>query len=364
MLDEWGLLGKEVVAIDGTKIKASNNKKRNMNRDSLSRRLMAIDARVAEYMEELDRNDLADEDKPEIDVAAVLKGLMSRKQKYEGYLQELEASGENEISLTDPDARLMGNNRGGVDVCYNVQSAVDAKHHIIVEMNVINNPADHGQLSVMAKRVKKRLKIKRSFTVLADTGYYNGPDLKRCKKNKITAIVARQKTGKDAPDTSYNADKFVYTPGTDYFTCPAGSRLNRTGAKDRRTYENRNACRECDVKDKCTRTKYRKITVSHYEKIFNDADRRLAENKELYRQRQMLVEHPNGTVKHTMNGGYFLLRGLRKVRGEVALLFLGYNLKRAFKILGFKEMMAKIQAYSLHFLSCFCETGIREAQLT
>ena len=175
ILDGWGLLGKEVFAIDGTKIKASNNKKLNFSKKKLADRIARIDEKITSFVAELEKNDNAEETTAQrVNVEEALASLKERKEEYEAYLSLLERAGENEISKVDPDSRLMGNNRGGVDVCYNVQSAVDAKHCLAVEVNVTNNPSDHGQLSVMSKRVKKRLKIKRSFTVLADKGYYNG----------------------------------------------------------------------------------------------------------------------------------------------------------------------------------------------
>lgn len=353
MLDGWDLLGKELFAVDGSKIRASNNKKRNFSKKKLEDRLKRIDEKIDGYMKELDVNDKNEDATPAINVQATLESLNKRKQEYEEHVKKLEESGQNEVSLTDPDSRLMGNNRGGVEVSYNVQSGVDAKHSLVVEVNVTNNPSDHGQLSVMSKRIKKRLKIKDSFTVLADKGYYNGPDLKRCKKYKIRAIVARQKAGRDAPDTAYNADKFTYDERKDCYICPAGQVLKRTGTKESRLYQNKKVCANCTNKAKCTTGSSKRISVSHYQKIFSDTDRLLAENMGLYKRRQMIVEHPLGTIKHNMNAHYFLLRTIKKVRGEVALLFLAYNLKRALSVLGFEGLMERLKALSIVFFHLF-----------
>lgn len=348
ILDGWGLLGKEVFAIDGTKIKASNNKKLNFSKKKLADRIARIDEKITSFVAELEKNDNAEETTAQrVNVEEALASLKERKEEYEAYLSLLERAGENEISKVDPDSRLMGNNRGGVDVCYNVQSAVDAKHCLAVEVNVTNNPSDHGQLSVMSKRVKKRLKIKRSFTVLADKGYYNGEDLLRCKKNKIVTIVARQKVGREAPDKEYNADKFTYVENKDCYLCPLGQVLERTGTKESRVYQNKKACEECPERAKCTTGSFKRLSISHYQKIFTATDKRLLENLQLYRRRQMIVEHPLGTIKRSMNGYYFLLRTIKKVRGEVALLFFAYNLKRVQNILGQKELMKRLAALLL-----------------
>ena len=252
---------------------------------------------------------------------------------------------------------LMGNNRGGVDVCYNVQSAADGKHHIVTNFDVITSPVDHGQLGRMVKRVQKTLRI-RQFYALADKGYYNGKDLQRCKRYKVRTIVSKQKGSdpKDQPEQFHN-DKFAYNKEADTYTCPAGKTLhphNKKTAK-RRNFFNKTACGECSHRDQCTtgERSYRTIARGQYGDIYDEVDKRTKENMELYRLRQQIVEHPFGTVKHTMNGYYFLLRRRRKVRTEVALLFLGYNLKRAYNVLGFREIMARLDAISVRFSAFF-----------
>jgi len=352
ILDGWGLIGKEIFAIDGTKIKASNNKKLNFSKKKLVDRIARIDDKIALFVTELENNDQAEEAPAQrVNVEDALASLKKRKEEYEACLSLLEITGDNEVSIVDPDARLMGNNRGGVEVSYNVQSAVDAKHCLAVEVNVTNNPSDHGQLSVMSKRVKKRLKIKRSFIVLADKGYYNGEDLFRCKKNKIVTIVARQKAGREAPNKEFNADKFTYVEGKDCYICPLGQELKRTGTRASRVYQNKKACEKCAEKTKCTTGVAKRFSVSHYQNVFIETDKRLADNLELYRRRQMIVEHPLGTIKRSMNGYYFLLRTIKKVRGEVALLFFAYNLKRVQNILGQQELMRRLTSLLLCLFS-------------
>jgi len=282
ILDGWGLIGKEIFAIDGTKIKASNNKKLNFSKKKLVDRIARIDDKIALFVTELENNDQAEEAPAQrVSVEDALASLKKRKEEYEACLSLLEITGDNEVSIIDPDARLMGNNRGGVEVSYNVQSAVDAKHCLAVEVQVTNNPSDHGQLSVMSKRVKKRLKIKRAFTVLADKGYYNGEDLFRCKKNKIITIVARQKAGREAPDKDYNADKFTYIEGKDCYICPLGQVLKRTGTRASRIYQNKMACEKCPEKKKCNTGVLKRFSVSQYQNVFTEADKRLADNLEL-----------------------------------------------------------------------------------
>jgi len=352
----WDLIGGELVAIDGMKIKASNNKKTNYSRKKLADRIARLDVQISEYIQKLDENDVCEKGN-DVNAAKLLGEISSRKEKYERYLKTLDETGKNELSEVDPDAKLMGNNRGGVDVCYNVQSAADAKHHIVTNFDVVTSPVDHGQLGKMVKQVKKTLKVKR-FTALADKGYYNGVDLKRCKRYKVKTIVSKQKPSdpKDQPK-EFNNDKFTYSKETDTYTCPTGKTLyphNKNSAK-RRNFFNKTACRDCPDVEKCAGGKkgYRTVTRSQYGDIYDEVDRRTKNNIHLYKLRQQIVEHPFGTVKHTLHGGYFLLRTRRKVRTEVALLFLGYNLKRAYNILGVREIMARLDAFSMRSLAFF-----------
>ena len=356
----WDLIGGELEAFDGSKFKASNNKKNNFSRKKIKSRLAAIDEKIDNYLAELeaqDKQDNAAESSTPPKKPIELQELEARKEQYEQYKKQLEETGANELSTVDPDARLMGNNRGGVDVAYNVQSAADAKHHIVVAYDVSNNPSDQNQLGNMVKKVKRILKVKR-FIALADKGFYNGKDLLRVKKQKVLAIVARQKpSDSKALSKTYRTENFQYNESTNTYTCPHGHILttrNKRTAK-RWRYFNKAACKSCPHQSQCLmgKSKYRTVTRSPYSQIYDQTDKRFAENKELYKRRQEIVEHPFGTVKHAMNGGYFLLRTRRKVRAEVALLFLGYNLKRALNVLGFDEIMAKLDAISAGF-NVFC----------
>ena len=342
----WELIGGKNIAFDGSKFKASNNKKLNFSRKKIDDRLARLYEQIKKYLDDIETADKNDNEKP-TDTTGLQK-LLERKELYEEYKNRLDESGENELSAVDPDARLMGNNRGGVDVAYNVQSAVDGKHNIILEYDVSMNPADHGQLGSMVKKIKRKLKFKR-FTALADKGYYNGSDLLRVKRNKVTAIVSKQKPAKpkDRPE-EFDLDKFKYNAESDTYTCPMGHELRTTNKnKDkRRDYHNKAACAECPHKSECVtgKLRFRRIGRNEYADIYEETDQRFEKNKDIYRLRQQIVEPPFGTVKHNMNGGYFLLRTRRKICAEVALLFLGYNLKRAVKILGFEGIMARLNS--------------------
>jgi len=345
----WELVDGELIAIDGSKIKASNNKKNNFSRKKIDARLQRIEAKIKQYMDELETTDKTEDTsyQEQSEKIAQLQQLLERKEQYDEYKRILDESGENELSTVDPDARLMGNNRGGVEVAYNVQSAVDGKHDIVVACDVSKNPSDQHQLGTMVKKVRRVLKIRR-FTALADKGYYNGKDLFRVKKLKVIAIVSKQKPSNPKKlSESFRSERFKYDQATDTFTCPAGQILTtKNGKHVKKRYTNRVACANCPHKSDCVigKMKFRTITRGEYSDIYDETDKRFKENQELYRRRQEIVEHPFGTIKHSLHGGYFLLRTRRKVRAEVALLFLGYNLKRAVKVLGFEGIMAKLDS--------------------
>jgi hypothetical protein len=240
-------------------------------------------------------------------------------------------NGETEISITDKDARIMKANNGGTNVSYNVQSVVDSKHKLIVGMEVVSSASDNGLLGVVAPKVKEELHLEKT-TVIADTGYYNTLDFKICEESGIIPIVAKQK---ERETGLYSANKFCYDAEQDNYICPNNSRLNYSGIAQEvyRRYINQKACKNCPLKSNCTNGNYREIKRHVFKEYSEKNELRLIENKNEYRQRKSLVEHPFGTIKRTMGIRQFLTRGKRSVSGEVALIFLCYNLKRLRNIL-------------------------------
>ncbi|MHB1392571.1 MAG: transposase [Clostridia bacterium] len=256
----------------------------------------------------------------------------------------------NEISTTDPDARLMAVNNNGVDVCYNVQTVVDSKHKLIVDCDVINNPTDHGQLSEMSIRAKNVFEAD-NLKALADKGYYNADDLRACEKAGITTYVSKQAFANSTGEIEFYLDKFKYDKERNIYICPAGQELNCIRRKpiDENTkalkYKNFKACSKCKYKDKCTKNKDGRVITRSIDQDFLDTvDQRTNENKNLYKTRQMIVEHPFGTVKRSWGLSYFLTRGLESVKTEASLAFLAYNMKRVINIMGIKKMIERLKA--------------------
>jgi hypothetical protein len=236
---------------------------------------------------------------------------------------------------------ILGKGRG-TEVCYNVQTAVDAKHKLIVANDVTNDPGDRDWLSPMALQAQAVLNC--NFAVVADVGYYHGHEVKTCVEAGITPYVARPVTSANRKLGLFSKDDFVYEPETDTYRCPAGQvltyRFSTVELGRAIRYYVTSACRRCPLKPQCTRGKEgRRITRWVDEHLLDEMDQRVQRQPEVMKQRKQLVEHPFGTMKRWMDAGYFLMRGLEQVRSEFSLTVLAYNLKRVVKLVGVRKMI-------------------------
>ena len=303
-------------------------------------------------MRELDAKDIAESSdrKPSLkEINERIEELKNRKLKYEDYKKELKEKGEDEISTTDPDARLMSNNSNNVDVSYNVQTTADEKHKLIADFKVTQNPNDLGELDNMALRAKKLFGGK-EFEVVADKGYYKAEDLKKCVDKGIIPYVAKQTYSNGTGDIDFYADKFKYDKERDIYICPAGKELyNRKTRKSKGKvtgfdYNNYEACKDCKYKTRCTTSKKGRSITRHVDQDFLDTiNIQTEQNNERYRLRQAVVEHPFGTIKRGWGAYYFLTKRKVSVTAETALVFLAYNFKRVMNILGVKEMLRRLE---------------------
>lgn len=352
LCDEWGLFGKELIAIDGSKFRASNSKRNNYSEKKINRHLKYIDEKIDNYLKELDKTDILEscDRKPTVEeINKRIQELRERRANYEAMKEELLEKGENEISTVDPDARLMCNNNGNVDVSYNVQTTVDAKYKLIADFKVSQRPNDLGELDNMALRAKKLFGDK-EFEVLADKGYYKAEDLKKCVENGIRPYVTKQMYSNGTGDRNFYSDKFTYDKEKNEYICPAGKRLYYS--KERKMkgkvigyeYKNYTACRGCEFKNQCTRSQKGRIIFRHVDQDFLDTiDLGTELNMEKYKQRQMIVEHPFGTIKRSWGAYYFLTRRKLSVSAEISLSYLAYNVKRVMNILGAEEMIKRLR---------------------
>jgi len=232
-------------------------------------------------------------------------------------------------------------------VGYNVQGAVDAKHHLLVETQVVNTAADQGQLAPMAQAVKEQLQLQES-EVVADGGYFAGPDLKRCQEMGMKPYLASVNNSPSERAGLFGKADFSYDAAQDLYRCRAGQALARqreTLDKGRRLfyYDNPSACAQCPLKSRCTQAQYRTVSRWEHEECLERMAQEVAAHPEKLRRRKTLIEHCWGTLKWLLAGG-FLLRGLVKVGAEVSLAHLGYNFKRALKVVGWQGLMAAFQA--------------------
>src|SRR5918911_403667 len=338
---ELDLFGKELLAVDGTRIKAVNNKDRNFTRASLTEFIRLADAKLADYLQRLDHADAAETGTSGSRVANLaekIAAVRGRRDRCQEMLAELDRTGESQISLTDPDSRAMAAHTR-VAVGYNVQIAVDAKHKLIVEQEVSNQVVDVGLLAQTAQAAKDALGVDQ-IEAVADRGYYKVEDIQACETAGIVPHVPRPQRGAAVREGLFRKDEFHYDATSDTYLCPAGQRLepryHSTAARNLKKvdYCNREACRACLLRPRCTHNSYRRVTRLENEAVLDRTEARLAARPELLDQRREIVEHPFGTIKHWMDQGTFLMRGLENVRAEFSLTALAYNLRRALNILG------------------------------
>ncbi|WP_211462425.1 IS1182 family transposase [Collimonas silvisoli] len=343
------LFSDALVTIDGSKFKAVNNRDRNFTTDKMQRRMQEIETSINQYLTALDT---ADRQEPEVaqlrtvrlqDKIAALKKQMQALKEIEVQLKD---APDGQISLTDPDSRSM-KTRGTGMVGYNVQTAVDAKHHIIVEHEVTNVGSDRDQLSSMAEQARTAIGTEK-LTAIADRGYFKSEEILACDKAGITVIVAKSNTSGGTANGRFGKDDFIYDAQNDEYRCPAGQPLiRRTTTTVRGLTLHRywySDCHNCAIKEKCTQGKERRVTRWEDEAVLEAMQSRLDHFPDAMRIRRQTVEHPFGTIKLWMGSAHFLTKTLKRVKTEMSLHVLAYNLKRVMQILGVGRLMREIRA--------------------
>ncbi len=341
------LFGAELVAIDGSKFRAVNSKRRNYTRPMLDQILRATDERIARYLERTEAADTAEQQAASepVNRAEELKGLKERAAEVRSMIAELDRTGESQISLTDPDSRAM-KVRIGTDVCYNAQTAVDDKHKLIVAVEVTNEPTDRNWLSPMAIEAKTVMGVE-TLVVVADKGYSSAREVEACVNANITPYLPKPETSANKALGLFTKDDFRYDREQDLYVCPAGEELTFRHASHEKgrdvRYYRTYVCGRCALRPQCTRnSQSRRISRSANESVLEEMNARVAANPEILRKRKAIVEHPFGTIKRWMNQLYFLMRGLGNVRAEFSLSALAYNLKRALTIVGVPTLLAAL----------------------
>lgn len=361
----WGLYGNELVAIDGSKFKASNHSSRCFTLRKIKKILKEINQEIESYLRTLDEIDKVEgANTTELSLESVkiqekIDQLKAIREKYQQHEDQLIESGEKQISLTDSDSRMMKVKGNGRDVCFNVQTAVDSKHKLVSDFDVTNEANDLNQLSNMSNKAKEASGVNK-LGVVADAGYFKRDEIKKCAENNITCYVPQPRKSHNLKKGLFTDKDFVYDHEHDCYVCPAGKSLLSTTyrkERDEKVYTTRE-CVTCCLKSNCTKDKSgRRIYRWIHEDIIEEMAIRLQDNPDKMKARACIVEHPFGTIKQSMNQDYFLTRGFEGVKGELSLTMLAYNMKRVLNILGvdkmLEQMIMAVNCMKISIIYCF-----------
>ncbi|MFY0614520.1 MAG: IS1182 family transposase [Hyphomicrobiaceae bacterium] len=346
-----GLLTHASVAIDGSKFKAVNNRDRNFTEAKMKRRMVQIVESVSRYIHQLESADRQEQTNAIVMRTKRLKEkirkLKDEMDRLEGVNEHRCAEPDKQISMTDPDARSMTTSgRGSGVVGYNVQTAVDTKHHLIVAHVVTTSGSDRSQLAPMSKLTKQVLEVDK-LDVVADRGYFSNKQILECADADITVTLPKPQTSNNKLKGLFVKADFRYVPDDDRYVCPAGELLVFVSRKKENDLNYRRyatkQCGGCKLKKHCTRAAQRVVTRWEHEQVLEDVQRRLDEDPEAMRTRRETVEHPFGTIKARMGATHFLMKRLHNVKTEMSLAVLAYNLTRVMNIVGIKPLIAAMR---------------------
>jgi len=352
----FNLIGGKLIAGDSTKMRAQNSKKNNFNEKKIKRHIAYIDEKLARYEDQLSD---ADGDNRKL-IESEIEKHEKRKQGYQKIQEQLEITGESQVSTSDPESRQMIVRNNITEVAYNVQTTVDAKHNIPVDYKVTNHN-DSKAMGNMLQRAKSILRTN-EFTALYDKGYHTGSELETAERIGIEVLVAVPGIPRtsQAPDPAYNVEQFEYSCQTDTYNCPQGNSLSTNGT----WYQGNNykfrqyktpACKTCPVREKCTKSVHNGKIVqrSEYIPAIERNKKRVEQKMDHYRRRQAIVEHPYGTIKRQWGFSYILTkRGGSRASADVGLMFIAYNLRRIINI-SCKEVLKEYLRILVYFFLRF-----------
>lgn len=352
LCNDLDLFGRELVGVDGTKIKGVNSLCRNYPKSLLQKRLKEINEAIEQYLSDIDETDQQEKDLTSLtaeELQKKIEKLKGRKEEYNKMIEEMDEKGESQVSLTDSDSRSFPK-KFGVDVGYNAQVAVDDKHHLIVEQEVTNAVTDIDQLSSMAIKTKESLGVD-SLKVVADAGYCNAKEIEACEEADIEAYTPKINTSNSKKKGLYAKEQFKYDAKKNCYYCPAGKRLTyRFEGFEKRRNKRRSvlyyvgeSCQSCSQKPLCTESQDpRRITRCPEEGAIDRMQERIKQHPEIMKRRKQIVEHPLGTIKFWNHQNSFLMKGLENVKAEFSLSTLAYNIKRVINVIGVKKMVESL----------------------
>lgn len=342
---ELKLFTEAVVAIDGSKFKAVNNRERNYTPGKIERRERELEESIQRYLDALETADRTQPTEVQAKTERLqgkIKKMRQRMQELQAVKAQLETLPDRQLSQTDPDARAMTtySAKGTAMVGYNVQAAVDTKNHLIVAHEVTNNGSDRAQLSAIASAARDAMG-KRRLKAIADRGYYSGLGLKACEDAGVAVVVPKPMTSNARAEGRFDKTDFIYIARDDEYQCPAGQRAVHRFSREEDGLQVRiywsSACPSCPMKAQCTTGAYRRIRRWEHEEIMDKVQQRLDRMPDAMTVRKRTIEHVFGTLKHWMGWTHFLTRGIQNVATEMSLNVLAYNFKRVLSILGFER---------------------------
>lgn len=349
---ELKLFGDEEVGLDGSFFKANTHKTYIYTAEKLDKQLSALEKKIQAYQEALEKNDAADDaagkgslnDDPQL--AEKIKRLQEKQAEKQQLQQQLKDSGQKQISTVDEDARLL-TKRGETTGGYNVQIVVDAKNKLIVANEVTQDGNDTAQLAPMLEKAQEILQSE-NLTATADSGYFDGDQIKTCEETNITVFVAvPDKSKRMAEQGRFTREQFNYDTEQDCYICPQGETLNPSGQSQRKNDKNyiryqskASVCQRCPMRQPCLSEKAQRKQIERWEHeaVVERHKQRMKQRPDAMKKRATLVEHPFGTLKNRAGTQHFLMRGLEKCRGEFSLMVLGYNFSRVLSLLGVERL--------------------------
>lgn len=351
LLKGWGLIDGELIAIDGTKIKAQNSKKNYITLNGITKKMDYFEVKMERYLQQLEDIDRGNELAGE-----TVSSIETKINTYEKKIEHLDAlkkkmaeEGKKQLTIVDPESRAMKNN-GKIEIAYNMQSAVDDKHKLIIALDVVNDTTDQSQLFPMTTLINSVLSKNIDRIILADTGYYNAEQIKNCMDDGNSLYLKPQRAKSANGNSAYSKDQFQYQKETDTYLCPQGNELpfmentSKNGLKYKK-YIGGEICLSCPAYGICTKAKKgRSIQRWEYEEILEVLKEETEENHVIYKMRSQIVEHPFGTIKRALGFHYFLGKGLDSVNAEAALICVAYNFKRITKIKKVSEIVGLLKA--------------------
>lgn len=337
----FDLIGGIILAGDGTKLRAQNSKKNNYNQKKIDRHITYIENKLEEYYKALETAD----GESKVEITKKIAKQNKHKTQYKAIEKQLKETGEKQVSASDPESRQLVIRGVVTEVCYNIQSTVDAKYKIPIDYDVTNQNDKHALTSMVENAIE--IIGNNTFDAVFDKGYYTAEEIHKTQKLGVTTHICVPNPASNAPDKAYNLSEFKYNKELDSYTCPAGEVLKTNGNwYDKRVYRVKQYktknCKNCPVKDSCTKAKYQRIIERHeFAEALEINKQNIAKNPEIYAQRQAIVEHPFGTIKRSWGFDYIMTKKTKKrASADIGFVFIAYNLKRIMNIISIEKLIA------------------------